>query len=386
MINFYRRKTGRKLFGFGDLIGDVPIRGEALSALQKNIVLNAGFNLVDINQESEINDSNYFLFDDDLVFSPAFVMKVVAYAKEAKGAGSLRFTVRKNSFNDRFCLPRFKNAVEDLKFPFYFISEEKRIFKDVVIEQKIYKNEVTVPKQIVSDGSYHYDQCDTFIMQILSPFHLLHSNLAFIFLRYLGLRSLFPERIIQRWFPTNSKIFFRALKSKNKIGKNCKIHPTAILEGCEIGDNVTIGAYSVVRLSQVGSGSTLEEHTLVKYSVLGQNNYVSNGNQINACMTFDEAFLIHGPYQFSIFGKQSTVMAVINCDYRLDQKTIQIPTDHGLLDSKQPLLGIAYGHGAKVGGGNIILPGRIVPNHYRLAPPNFTKTSFEKIELENASL
>ena len=69
-------------------------------------------------------------------------------------------------------------------------------------------------------------------------------------------------------------------------------------------------------------------------------------------------------------------MAVLNCDVRLDGQTIRIPTPRGLLDSRQPFLGLAYGHGAKVGAGNSIAPGRILPNGTVLDPPGII-TRFE---------
>ena len=88
-------------------------------------------------------------------------------------------------------------------------------------------------------------------------------------------------------------------------------------------------------------------------------------------MTYDDVFLIHGPYQFSIFGRGSAVFATINGDVRMDQKTIRIEGPDGTIDSRQHLLGVAYGHGAKVAGGNIIPPGRIIPNGFVELPPDF---------------
>ncbi len=378
-MKFYRLKTGRNLFSFGDRIGEVPVYEKPLAELQYSIIHALGFELIEVTNEKEILDSHYFIFEDDLVFTKNFVKKVLKASRTLPDQ-ALRFCLNPNTFNTRYCLPQSLLEEENLKFSFYYRVKASAATQDFYIPQEIYENRISIPKQILQEGFYSFDQCDTFVIQILSPFHLLQANLAFLFLNYVGLRTLLPEFIIKRWLATNSKLFFRALSLRNKIGKNCKIHPTAILEGCELGDNVTIGAYSVVRVSKLGSGTSLEEHTLVKYSVLGKNNYVSNGNQINACMTYDEVFLIHGPYQFSIFGKAATAMAVINCDLRLDQKSIQIETSRGRLDSKQYLFGIAYGHGAKIGGGNIILPGRIVPNFLSLAPPSFTKTSFPRQE------
>lgn len=398
-MRFYRRKTGRLLFSFLDEIGAVPILGEALGKHQEKVLKKFKLSVIDVASEAEVSDTRFFIFDDDLVFSEAFIEKVLSAAKESKH--SLRFCLHPNSFNERFSLPNSKTESENRKFNFFFlqsaVDDAKKpgisgVFpnrlgiKDCYLEQVVYENRASLPDQIIPCGYYSYDQCDIFIAQILSPFHLLQANLAVLFLRFMPMKKLLPEWVFKTWLRPNSRLFFFALKMNNRIGKNCRIHPTAILEGVELGNNVTVGAYSVIRLSKIGSGTTLEEHAVVKYSVLGCNNYVSNGNQINGCMTYDGVFLIHGPYQVSIFGEKSTAMAVINCDIRLDQKTIQIQTVKGVLDSGQHLLGIAYGHGAKVGGGNIIAPGRIVPNNLHILPPPNIKMSFDESKRMNVSL
>jgi hypothetical protein len=102
------------------------------------------------------------------------------------------------------------------------------------------------------------------------------------------------------------------------------------------------------------------------------------GNHLQFCLTYPSVFTIHGPYQFSVFGKNTAVFATINCDIRLDEKTIAIPTANGIVDSQQHLLGIAYGHDAKVGASNIIAAGRIVPNNAILNPPDFIRLKFDQ--------
>lgn len=105
----------------------------------------------------------------------------------------------------------------------------------------------------------------------------------------------------------------------------------------------------MVRLSILGDNTYVGDSAVVNYSVLGRDNYVMTGNHLQFSLTYESVFTIHGPYQFSIFGRNTAVFATINCDIRLDEKTIAIPTQNGIVDSQQHLLGIAYGHEAKVG-------------------------------------
>ena len=156
----------------------------------------------------------------------------------------------------------------------------------------------------------------------------------------------------------------------NKIGKNCEIHPSAIIEGSIIGDNAKIGANAIVRLSVLGDDCYISDNVTCINSVLRNKAFIANSNYINSVLCYEEVFVIHGPYHLSVFGKNSACFAIINCDIRLDAQTIKIPTSQGIIDSKQHFLGIAYGHHSKTGGGNIIAAGRIVPNYKHINPPN----------------
>ena len=196
--------------------------------------------------------------------------------------------------------------------------------------------------------------------------------------RTVQYQNKIPSFIKKRFKSIKGKWFYRGLKRMNRIGKNCDIHPNAIVEGSVIGDNVRIGANSIVRLSTVQDNCYISDNVSVMHSVLGEGTFIANSNYINSCLTYKDVFLIHGPYQLSIFGERSACFAVINCDIRLDQKNIKIPTTHGVMDSGQPLLGIAYGHRSKTGGGNIIAAGRIVPNDLHINPPDNIILNFDK--------
>ena len=50
---------------------------------------------------------------------------------------------------------------------------------------------------------------------------------------------------------------------------NCRIHPTAVVEGCWLGDDVDIGANAVVRASVLADGAAVEELAMVEGCVFG---------------------------------------------------------------------------------------------------------------------
>ncbi len=375
-MNFYRITSALTLHSFKDPIGAVPILGISLKKHQEIFISLVNGKLIDIDDPSKIKESGeYFVFADDLFFSIAFLKKAIVASKNKKS--SLQFCLDKNIFNERYILPHPNYSNEKYQFKFFYYKNKEEP-KEHIIEQNIYEYSVNIPSQIVAGGKYRMDMCDTFASHIISPFHLLFTTLAQNLCRIDSKQKKIPRFLKENFGSPGTFWYYRALRKMNKFGKNCKIHPTAIIEGSEIGDNVFIGANAVIRLSVLKNNCTVSDNVGVINSFLDEGTYIANCNYINSCVTYREVFLIHGPYQLSIFGENSACFAVINCDIRLDQNTIKIPTSYGIIDSKQPILGIAYGHRSKAGGGNIIASGRIMPNDYVLNPPDSIILNFEK--------
>ncbi len=216
------------------------------------------------------------------------------------------------------------------------------------------------------------------IAKVLTPFHLLQINLAANLMRLAKREHKVPKWVRASIAKDGSWLYYQGLKRMNSIGKQCQIHPTAVIEGSIIGDGVKVGAHAVIRFSQIGADTTIADNVGIINSVIGSNNTIYNSNFLVSVMTYDQVFMIHGPYQFSIFGRGVAAFAVINCDIRLDQESIKIPSPLGLLDTQQPLLGIAYGHHSKVGGGSIIAAGRIIPNGLHIVPNDQVITKFDQ--------
>ena len=375
-MKIYRIISDTKLFHFDDAIGRVPILGKALGEWQNEIVLGQGYSIEEVTDETSIIEQEYIIFKEDLFFTQAFFEEALVAAQ--KSTSSLQFCLEDNDFNQRFVLPFSKEKENVYIFDFKYVNKEEAL-QSYYISQKLYDFEVKLPEQIVKGGTFSMPQCASFAAHIISPFHLLQVNMAMNLNRSIAIQK---GKIQGRFKHLKGKVgvffFYSALKRLNKIGKNCFIHPTALIEGSVIGDNVKIGAYSIIRLSHVGNDCTISDNVVVANSVLGDKTHIANSNFIELSMTYEEAFLIHGPYQFSIFGRNSACFAVINCDFRLDQENIKIPTAIGIVDSRQPLLGIAYGHNSKTGGGSIIAAGRIVPNNKHIYPPDSIHLKFDK--------
>ena len=377
-MNFYRLSSNKTLHSFGDKIGDCPILHRKLSDYQAEYIKSIGGQIKDVVKRNEISDPNpHFIFDENLFFSLPFLKACLEKTKESKG--NLQFCVERNEFNARYIFPREVDTEKHQLLDFFYQLSSKTDLENCVITQRIFEHAYNLPTQLIPEGRYHMHQSEVFAGHITSPFHLLFINMAMNLARTAKFQAKIPAFIKNRFGKYNGKWFYRGLRRMNVIGKNCQIHPTALIEGSVIGDNVIIGAHSIVRLSNLADNTYVSENVTVINCVLGKRTFIANSNYVNTIVTYPEAFLIHGPYQLSIFGEKSACFAVINCDIRLDEKTIRIPTSEGLIDSAQHFLGIAYGHRSKTGGGNIIAAGRIVPNDLHITPPDSIILNFDDL-------
>src|SRR3989304_6169852 len=229
---FYRLKKGKKLFSFGEEIGDAPILNLPLSTWQEKGILQNKGKLLDITDEKEINDSEYFIFDEDLFFSSAFISAVIKIAISKHH--SFRTTLSENTFNERFVLPHSAISSENLSFNFFYINKNVKEINPVIIPQKLFPHFEELPDQIVEGGKYHFDQCDTLISRLASPFHLLQINLAQNFSRMISIQRKMPQWFVNKFAPVFSMLYIRSLKSLNKFGKGCRVHPSAIIENAEL--------------------------------------------------------------------------------------------------------------------------------------------------------
>jgi carbonic anhydrase/acetyltransferase-like protein (isoleucine patch superfamily) len=164
---------------------------------------------------------------------------------------------------------------------------------------------------------------------------------------------------------------FRMMAQLNTVGRNCRIHPTAVVELSVLGDDVEIGAYAVVRNCVVGNGALIDDHASVRACVVGAGASIANNNNVLMSVVYPRAFLISGPYQFSVFGEDVAIMHCICCDTRLDGKPVQAEVGPGVqVDSTQRYLGSCYGHRVRAGAGTITAPGRAIPNDVFFLPPD----------------
>jgi acetyltransferase-like isoleucine patch superfamily enzyme len=147
------------------------------------------------------------------------------------------------------------------------------------------------------------------------------------------------------------------------IGRGCRIHPTAVVEGVILGDEVEIGPFAVVRHSWIGRGSKIAEHARVVGSVVGERSTIAHGASVQLCVLLSKAWVSKGwGHQVSVFGSESFVAEGVTTYDLSFGGEVRVRQDGEAVASGTHFLGCAIGHRARVGPHVRIGYGEEVPN------------------------
>lgn len=164
------------------------------------------------------------------------------------------------------------------------------------------------------------------------------------------------------------------MKRCNSIGKNSRIHPTAILEGCVVGDGVEIGPYSYLRASVIGDGAVIREHCSMKMSFLGEGGFLMRSDIVNSYIGAETA--ICAPMLYNVvFGERGFLSGGSGfADFIVGAGSIAAAIGGQDVPSNLRFLGSAVGDDCFLGANLIFSPGRTIPDGTRLLDNGLIKS------------
>jgi acetyltransferase-like isoleucine patch superfamily enzyme len=178
-------------------------------------------------------------------------------------------------------------------------------------------------------------------------------------LKWRLLRLAFKARSLNQW---------SVLRASNRIGKGCDIHPTAYIENSVIGRGTQIGAGAVVRGALIGNYCRVLNRATVELCVLGDGAHVMNGCTVQFAVLYPGHHTMSNRLSFSLCGRDTFVGDGVTLDdFRVDGETVRVLKDGVSVDSGMTFLGGCLGHGAYLGAGCVLAPGRAVPNGWRVS-------------------
>jgi hypothetical protein len=385
-VKAYRIATGARIELFGDPVGEVLIQNLPLAEHQVIAAREAGCELADVAAQDDIRDpAPHITFPDDLYLSWGLVAAFCDEVRRAPQRPAV-LALRRNERIDALAHTQDVALTDDLMiYPVRYRvpgqrSEPTPLPVDVEDGFPIRKR---LPTHVLPSGEVVSFVTSRSILQIVTPLHLHLANMAAILNRVAGWsknKGILGHALgVAQWIGSRlpgaasgpaaaPPIFYRYLQSQNVIGRNCDIHPDAVLEGCVLGDNVRVGAGSYLQFCHLGDGVDVSPSAVVLSSILGAGTQLVTREWLSLCVIYPGVFCAPRHLQFGLVGRDAQVFPSMYYDYRLDGRPLKTWFRGEIVDSGFPFMGPVVGHRAKVAGGLSLAAGRMVPNDVVVLP------------------
>ena len=143
-------------------------------------------------------------------------------------------------------------------------------------------------------------------------------------------------------------------------GKGCRIHPSAVVEGCWLGDAVEIGANAVVRGSVLADGAVVEDLAMVEFSVMAPASRVQRQAMLKFSVLRQRSALA-GVMQLGVLDRGAAVKrGAYLMDMAFGQK-VKLKVGNRLADAPLGMAGVCVGQDTLIGVGVKVAGGRAIP-------------------------
>jgi len=356
--------TMTKVAPFGDPVAEVQVNGRTLLEEQTAALEAAGFQLVERPPEQEA----YLLFSDRTWFTAETLRRM-------KAAGEGRFQESDARWS------AWTGAQQRLEAPGLYelaILTGPPSFDGLApmqVEMDLHEMELELRHSALSHalespvavGPVMVHQVDhwSHIVRVNQLVLINRLEMARLDWEQSGMIGRFIRFLKVIW-AARSFDGWKIARGLSEIGKETRIHPSAVVELSVIGDGCDIGPNAVVRGSVLRAGVKVDSNAVVNCSVLGQGAQVGRFGHVNLCTLYPGAMVSAADgFQVCVFGRDS-FMAWGCCILDLSfGRPVRVEVDGPGSDLECTglhFLGAAVGHRAKIGHGVKMGYGTSVPN------------------------
>ena len=166
--------------------------------------------------------------------------------------------------------------------------------------------------------------------------------------------------VSRAWLGSFSVNPYRIGARLGRRGKGCRIHPSAVVEGCWLGDGVEVGANAVVRGCILADGAKVEELAVVDFSMLGRQAMVQRQALVRFCL-LDQGCACAGQMQLGVLGRDAALKhGATLMDINFAQG-VRVRSGDALHRAPLGLAGVCVGSRTIVGSGVKVASGRVLP-------------------------
>lgn len=361
-MNVYIVNTNSRIDGFESRVCQLALGDESISQRIARQLTQSNINYQKTSSDQNLDLEGKIIFFDDTVYSDTLVKYILK--------NNLKYSITERTqinqaWNSSFC--KWGQEIwENLPFKsFGPVLENKPIIViDLNLPEKIYGKD----RFVAAAPEFFYQKISDW-PDLLKAQSLCARELSGINAKKL--KPFFSDQFILR---LSENSFFR--KFSNKIGKNCRIHPTAIIEGSCLGDNVEIGPYCFIRASTIGSDTTVREHSSIKMSTIGAGSYILPCDILNSylgeqtCIT--TSILFH-----TVIGSGTFLGGAVGfADLNANRSFIQLDQSNGnKTESDQIFLGSMVAENCFIGAGLLFHSGQRIAHSTTILNQNMIQKS-----------
>lgn len=173
-----------------------------------------------------------------------------------------------------------------------------------------------------------------------------------------------------------------------KIGKDCRIHPSVIINGpAIIGDNVNIEEGTVIENCIIGDQVNISQGCQLMLSVVGNGTFLPFGAKLFMTTLMENSIVAQNTcLQMCVIGRNTFIGAGNTfTDYNLIPAPIKTRDGNGELRiANRPVLGGCVGHNCRIGSGMVIYPARTIESDVVLAATNKRRVIDHDVHFEDS--
>ena len=345
-------------------IGRLPWLGWTLADRQEAAFLEAGLSLLSGPEAALEWGGVALLLREDVALLPDTVKAVVALVATEEGDFSLLPDGRSGGLVDQLRLGDDTPLLAVLRGGEWSPGRLEGL-REVRFDAKERLLEIPVPRSQFGAEVVEMPVSDRLLLPMGHWLQLLWANLLGLppFLwRHVAGRNVVEVAWRLGWaaLRTLSLSPVRIGLSLSRIGRGCRIHPSAVVEASWLGDDVTIGANAVVRGAVLAQGASVEDLAVVEASVLGPGARVQRLGMLKySVMCAGSAHA--GLAQLGVLAQESSVKGGALLMDMAPGHQVRVLAHGKLVSAPLGLAGVCVGARTVVGAGVGIAPGRCVP-------------------------
>jgi carbonic anhydrase/acetyltransferase-like protein (isoleucine patch superfamily) len=382
-VDAYFLQTEALISPFGDPVSQSPVQGRPLREVMRQAALDAGAQATHLVAPDQPlpTEAERLLLTDDLWATTALLK---AFLKEARRLQRPCALVMGDNL-----LTDFTGALQDLgrvqgapqpqrRYPLVWLPPgaappgrdlaRAQELEPLELDLQLKPLELPVHRVFSEDEKLVLPMTHLACVRIGHWMHILRANQM---AQIAWGAQLFTEPWRLLWAAARAMSFnkWRVMQKLVVKGRNCDIHPSAVVEASVLGDNVSVGANAVVRYSCLGDGARVSDQCNVLSSVLGPGASGARMGMLQSCVLYEGANSGHYGLQLCLVGEQTFVGGeVILGDFKPGGEVMVMHRGE-LVSTGTNLLGCAVGHGCKVMMRATFYAGREIPNGYTVIGP-----------------